>query len=139
MNLKFPIVCSLAILLAACAATDAAVAPSSAPINRQVFAEYPRELHGLWMPKGMGCPTAINYDSEFLLSIDAGMLGQYENTSKPLRVEQTARQPPTWHILSTFSPGTGEYEGEDTIIFTLGNGTLSIRAGDATTSYTKCK
>lgn len=91
------------------------------------------------MPKEMGCPTPINYDSEVLLSIDAGMLGQYENTSKPLRVEQTAQQPPTWRILSTFSPGTGEYEGEDTIVFTLSDGTLAIRTGDTTSSYTKCK
>jgi uncharacterized protein YecT (DUF1311 family) len=102
------------------------------------MAEYPLALRGLWIPKGMQCPNPIDQDSEYLLSISADMLGQYENTSKPLHVENALEQSTKWRILSTFSPGTGHYSGEEIVTFALNGDTLSIESGNAITNYSKC-
>lgn len=96
-------------------------------------------MRGVWMPKDLGCPTPLNYDSEVLLSVGADMLGQYENTTKPLRVETLAGRPSTWRILSTFSPGTGEYEGSENIVYRVEGDTLTIDNGKAKEVFTKCK
>jgi hypothetical protein len=101
--------------------------------------EYPPELRGAWMPSDMGCPSSINPDGEDLLSIGAGMLGQYENTSKPLRVDQVSKTPYVWRVLTTFSPGTGEYEGADFITFKLTGSTLLIQTKSAISTYVKCR
>src|SRR5262245_61116178 len=61
---------------------------SSRPISAsQAAVTYPKVLHGAWMPKEMGCAglkQGESYDGEALIYIEANMLGQYENTSKPL-------------------------------------------------------
>jgi len=101
--------------------------------------EYPQELRGAWMPAGLGCPATINPDSESLLLIEAGILGQYENTSKPLRVEKIQQHPAMWRIHSTYSPGTGEYEGEGDETFLLDGRSLAIGNERATVTYVRCK
>lgn len=106
------------------------------------FAEYQKPLLGTWMPKNMGCAGPANgslYESEALVTITSEMLGQYENTSKALQVEQIPGKPASWKIASTFSPGTSEYEGSKALIFTLDAGTLFIDVDGHVTAYIKCK
>lgn len=137
-----------AAFLAACRATEVkptSLAPKPTPSRqaekRSSPVAYPEVLRGTWMPKRMGCVPADGqgrYQGEDLLYIGADMLGQYENTSKPLRVEKTAARPPAWIVLTAFSTGTGEYDGKEIVTFTLREGQLSIKTGDATTVYVRC-
>ena len=91
------------------------------------------------MPKDIGCPTPINYDSESLLLIEADILGQYENTSKPLRIEQLSQRPLSWRIVTASDLGSGEYEGEERSTFTLAGNTLSIASDNVKLDYVRCK
>lgn len=91
------------------------------------------------MPVALGCPVAINPDGESLLLIEAGILGQHENTSKPLRVEKVHQHPAMWRIHSTYSTGTGEYEGEGEETFLLDGRFLAIGTERATVNYARCK
>lgn len=134
------------LLFTACRATEAkfpVTEPGLAQAgNPPSKGAYPEVLRGTWMPKRMGCvpPDAQGrYQGEDLLYIGADMLGQYENTSKPLLVEQVAVRPPTWTVATAFSPGTGEYEGREVVTFVLREGELSIKTGDATAVYVRCR
>lgn len=80
----------------------------------------------------MGCPSPLNRDSEDLLSIGAGMLGQYENISKPVRVDRVSKPPSAWRVLTIFGPGTGEYEGGDLVDFELRGDALLIKTRNTT-------
>lgn len=136
---------SVLVWLCACSVPPSAATPL--PDQRLVTetetsapaAKYPVAMHGVWMPKDLGCPDPINYDSETLLSVGADMLGQYENTTKPLQVEAIGENPPAWRILSTFSPGTGEYEGSENIVYNVDGDTMTIDNGEAKSVFTRCK
>jgi len=104
----------------------------------QEATQYPKQIHGKWMEGATTCRSPINYDSEMLLIIDPDMLGQYENTSKPITVDQISNHPPTWKVISTVSPGTAEYSGRYIEIFTLIGSQLKIKFNGATTTYTRC-
>lgn len=95
MVVKTPFVLLLvASVLSSCGswkAPDAPISVASAAAAAAVgTVEYPRERRGAWMPADLGCPAA---DSESLLLIEADILGQHENTSKPLRVEKVKQHP----------------------------------------------
>ncbi|WP_123648662.1 hypothetical protein [Lysobacter enzymogenes] len=136
------------LLFTACHATQAkqsvaaggpALPGAAHPVSK---AAYPEPLRGTWMPKRMGCvpPDAQGrYEGEDLLYIGADLSGQYENTSKPLKVERVAGRPSAWAVVTTFSPGTGEYEGQEIVTYVLRDGELSIQTGDATAVYVRCR
>lgn len=104
-----------------------------------VLPHYPNALQGTWMPESAGCPEPIPQDSEVLLSIEPHMSGQYENTTRPLSVQQISTDPPAWRILSIFSPGTGEYEGKEWIAYTLRDDRLTIGSAGAESIFIRCK
>jgi hypothetical protein len=133
-----------ACLLMACGTTGAAQSQGvqdapAASAPTEAVPEYPAPMRGVWMPEDVGCSDPLNYDSEVLLSVGADMLGQYENTAKPLRVETIGEHPPAWRILSTFSPGTGEYEGSESIVYSVDGDTMIIDNGKAKAVFTRCK
>lgn len=107
----------------------------------QPDATYPNEIQGHWMPVGMGCASVVDgtaYDGELLLHIDETVSGTYENTAKPLAVRRIGREPATWQIRSTFSPGTAEYDGDEVILFTLDGDRLTVDSGILATTYVRC-
>lgn len=134
------------LLFTACRATEAKFPVAEPGPTRTESppskAAYPEVLRETWLPKRMGCVPADaqgHYQGEDLLYIGADMLGQYENTSKPLQVEQVAVRPPAWTIATAFSPGTGEYEGAEIVAFVLRGEELSVKTGEATAVYVKCR
>lgn len=104
-----------------------------------VLPHYPEALQGVWMPKAAGCPEPLPQDSEVLLSIEPTLSGQYENTTRPLKVQQISVDPPAWRILSTFSPGTGEYDGQEWIAYTLRDDRLTIGNAGTESTFIRCK
>ena len=133
---KRSIVFLCAVGLASCAVAPTQSTPSA---SNSHSIQYPAALRGAWMPKDIGCPTPINYDSESLLLIEADILGQYENTSKPLRIEQLSQRPLSWRIVAASDLGSGEYEGEERSTFTLAGNTLSIASDNVKFDYVRCK
>lgn len=101
------------------------------------WVEYPSEIRGQWVERETGCP--INYDGESFLSIEADLMGQYENTSRARHVEVVGTHPPTWRIELAYSPGTGEHDGADPVMFMLDGPTLVIGTGAGETAYIRCE
>lgn len=125
------------------ASSTASATPAGTPVDdagpladTHVWAEYPEAIRGEWTEQDAGCP--INYDGESFLSISADVLAQYENTSRALGVEVVVDRPPTWRITSAFSPGTGEYEGREDVVFELEGERLLIGTGDREVVYVRC-
>lgn len=104
-----------------------------------VSSRYPKEILGAWVPDGTTCGTPINYDSETLLLIDEEMMGQYENTNRPLEVSRLSSHPGVWKIASEASPGTGEYSGRYTEVFVLSGIKLTIASDKESSIFVRCK
>jgi hypothetical protein len=103
------------------------------------LSKYPKEILGEWVPDGTTCGTPINYDSETLLLVDEEIMGQYENTNRPLEVRRLSNRPKVWKIVSEASPGTGEYSGRYTEIFVLSGIKLTIASDKESSIFVRCK
>lgn len=130
---KAAVCVALALVLTSCATTEGQGAVASSSDQT-----YPVALWGAWMPEAGGCPRPLAEDSETLLSIEPGLSGQYENTARPLKVQQVSRDPPTWKILSTSSTGTAEYEGQEWIGYVLRGDRLTISKDGAESTFIRC-
>lgn len=100
---------------------------------------YPEQLHGHWMPRDMGCPSPINYDSDALVVIDRDRLAHYEDANKPMKVRQVADAPQAWVIDSLLNVSGDGYDIPVTEVFVLAGSALTIVGTDIVDTYRKCE
>jgi hypothetical protein len=100
---------------------------------------YPKDILGAWTPDGTPCGKPINYDSETLLLIEESIIGQYENTNRPIEVRRLSSRPKVWKVVSQASPGSGEYSGRYTEIFVLSGIKLTIVSEKESSIFVRCE
>ena len=104
------------------------------------IAQYPEQLHGLWLGEANQCPRdGEPSDSDMQMHIDSDTLRGYEEVSKPTKVTLLSKDPMTWRIESVIDIGpSGFYEKTTTDIFVLGKNGLTVVAEGMGNSYWRC-
>lgn len=113
---------------------------TSAAGAKKSVAQFPKQLHGMWLGEMSDCPPAGEAsDSDVQMHIDADLLYGYEDVSRPTRVTLISSDPMSWRIESMIDIGpSGFYETAATKIFVLGKERLTVVAEGRGSNYQRC-
>ncbi|UOF17280.1 hypothetical protein IEQ11_11900 [Lysobacter capsici] len=106
--------------------------------EKQVNANIPKELRGIWDVQGQPCKPPGNPDSDTRIDISPTSINGYEHWYSPRSVEQLSNSPKTWRIQSKMH-SDGE-ESDQTQIFAIsGVDTLTVIDNSSPEIYERCK
>ena len=94
-------------------------------------AEYPKALHGHWLPTDSidarvnPCNLADHADSDRLIEINSREIIRYEERTHPTRVISLTRRPRSWQVISKTDGGEG-FASDAPSIFLLSNNLLTV-------------